>query len=327
MQSNKKMDFADEMSMYRDNFISYNNIADKSINTINTYKNCLDSFVEFCYENNDELSFKTLQQKDITNYFIYLDNLYKKKQHNTTQNKKKSISTSTKAHYITILKIFFKYITNNNHNFIDLEKILSTYKITKKKQHKFENFMTREERDKILLFLAQALNKNKNFKNMRNSLLIKLMLQSGLRISEALSLKFSDFSKSDDGEFYDITILAKGGEYQTAFIASDLIDRELHFLFSSKIGDYIFTNGVNDTPITRQNAYELLARIYRKCGIVGKRGCHILRHSFAMNFVEKNTNLGIIQKALRHKKIQTTMIYADPTSEMVKKEMKRIASV
>ena len=43
-----------------------------------------------------------------------------------------------------------------------------------------------------------------------------------------------------------------------------------------------------------------------------------------MNMVEKNTNLGVIQKALRHKKIQTTMIYADATGDMVKKEMRRI---
>ena len=34
--------------------------------------------------------------------------------------------------------------------------------------------------------------------------------------------------------------------------------------------------------------------------------------------------LGVIQKALRHKKIQTTMIYADATGDMVKKEIKRI---
>ncbi|WP_103613885.1 hypothetical protein [Campylobacter concisus] len=34
--------------------------------------------------------------------------------------------------------------------------------------------------------------------------------------------------------------------------------------------------------------------------------------------------LGVIQKALRHKKIQTTMIYADATGDMVKKEVRRI---
>ena len=36
--------------------------------------------------------------------------------------------------------------------------------------------------------------------------------------------------------------------------------------------------------------------------------------------------LGVIQKALRHKNIQTTMIYADATGDMVKKEMRRIES-
>ena len=327
MKNNEKLDFADEMEKYKESFISYNKIADKSINTINTYKNCLDGFVEFCYENNDVITFNNLSQKHITDYFIWLDELYKKKQKKKAINKSKSISSSTKLSYLTILKIFFKYITNNNDMLIDLEKILDNYKIAKKKTSKLENFMKESERDKILDYIENRLVKKPEYrynKNYRDSLLIKLMLKSGLRISEALNLKFSDFQESDDGEFYDINILAKGGEYQTAYISKSYIESEFTYLLErSDIDNYIFTGGLENKPISRQNAYSLLARIYRKCGIINKRGCHILRHSFAMNMVEKNTNLGVIQKALRHKKIQTTMIYADATGDMVKKEMKR----
>ena len=328
MKNNEKLDFADEMTNYRDSFISYNKIADKSINTINTYKNCLDGFVEFCYENNDVISFNNLSQKHITDYFIWLDDLYSKKQHKKSITRTKSISSSTKLSYLTILKIFFKYITNNNDKLIDLEKILINYKIAKKKMSKLENFMKESERDKILDYIENRLVKKPEYrynKNYRDSLLIKLMLKSGLRISEALNLKFCDFQESDDGEFYDINILAKGGEYQTAYIPKSHIKDDFERLLSINLPEnYIFTSGCSDKPISRQNVYSLLARIYRKCGIVNKRGCHILRHSFAMNMVEKNTNLGVIQKALRHKKIQTTMIYADATGDMVKKEMRRI---
>jgi site-specific recombinase, phage integrase family len=328
MKNNEKLDFADEMANYRDSFISYNKIADKSINTINTYRNCLDGFVEFCYENNDVISFNNLSQKHITDYFIWLDDLYRKKQHKKSATRAKSISSSTKISYLTILKIFFKYITNNNDKLIDLEKILDNYKIAKKKTSKLENFMKESERDKILDYVENRLVKKPEYrynKNYRDSLLIKLMLKSGLRISEALNLKFCDFQESDDGEFYDINILAKGGEYQTAYIAKSYINADFKRLLSMNLPEnYIFTSGCSDKPISRQNVYSLLARIYRKCGIVNKRGCHILRHSFAMNMVEKNTNLGVIQKALRHKKIQTTMIYADATGDMVKKEMRRI---
>ena len=188
--------------------------------------------------------------------------------------------------------------------------------------------MKESERDKILDYVENRLVKKPEYrynKNYRDSLLIKLMLKSGLRISEALNLKFSDFQESNDGEFYDINILAKGGECQTAYIAKSYIKADFERLLSINLPEnYIFTSGCSDKPISRQNVYSLLARIYRKCGIVNKRGCHILRHSFAMNMVEKNTNLGVIQKALRHKKIQTTMIYADATGDMVKKEMKRV---
>lgn len=328
MKIEKKTDFADEMANYRDSFISYNKIADKSINTINTYKNCLDGFIEFCYENNDVITFNNLSQRHITDYFIWLDELNKKKQRRKVINKYKGISSSTKLSYLTIIKVFFKYITKNNENLIDLERILDNYKIAKKKSVKLENFMRESEREKILDYVENKLKKEYEYKhnrNFRNSLLVKLMLKSGLRISEALNLRFCDFQESDDGEFYDINILAKGGEYQTAYIAKSYIKADFERLSSINVPDnYIFTSDRDDKPISRQSVYALLAKIYRKCGITNKRGCHILRHSFAMNMVEKNTNLGVIQKALRHKKIQTTMIYADATGDMVKKELKKI---
>ena len=136
MKIEKKTDFADEMANYRDSFISYNKISDKSINTINTYKNCLDGFIEFCYENNDTITFNNLSQRHITDYFIWLDELNKKKQRKKTINKYKGISSSTKLSYLTIIKVFFKYITKNNENLIDLERILDNYKIAKKKSVK-----------------------------------------------------------------------------------------------------------------------------------------------------------------------------------------------
>ena len=37
----------------------------------------------------------------------------------------------------------------------------------------------------------------------------------------------------------------------------------------------------------------------------------------------KDVNLGVIQKALRHKNINTTMIYADGTPEMIKEALKK----
>lgn len=324
MKKQQISDFVEEMEKYKRNFIAYNKISNKSINTINTYENCLNSFLEYCYENNGELSFDNLQKSNITDYFIWLDELYIKKHKKKSIIVNNGVSISTKINYLTILKIFFKYITENNNKLLDLENILYNYKIKNKKSNKLDNFMKESERERILDFINEMI-KNNRYKDYRNSLLIKLMLKSGLRISEVLNLKFSDFQLSEDNEFYDINILAKGGEYQTAYILKDYVfDEFMYLLKHSSSQNYIFTDGVNNKPITRQNVYALLKRIYRKCGIMTKQGCHILRHSFAMNLVEKNTNLGVIQTALRHKKIQTTMIYAQANGDMVKKEMKRV---
>lgn len=72
----------------------------------------------------------------------------------------------------------------------------------------------------------------------------------------------------------------------------------------------------------RQTAYNVLKNIYSRVGL-SVSGCHILRHSFAMELMHKDVNLGIIQKALRHKRINTTMIYADASPDMIKDALKK----
>ena len=49
--------------------------------------------------------------------------------------------------------------------------------------------------------------------------------------------------------------------------------------------------------------------------------CHNLRHTFTTRMVEAGVNIKVIQDALGHKDIQTTMnIYADVTRELKKSE-------
>ena len=42
-----------------------------------------------------------------------------------------------------------------------------------------------------------------------------------------------------------------------------------------------------------------------------------------MSLMVKDINLGVVQKALRHKNINTTMIYADGTPEMIQETLRK----
>ena len=56
--------------------------------------------------------------------------------------------------------------------------------------------------------------------------------------------------------------------------------------------------------------------------------CHILRHSFTTRMCEAGVNIKVIQDALGHSDISTTLnIYADVTKELKKKEFEGLEAV
>lgn len=209
MEKSLKMDLAEQVEFYANNFIEYNLLMEKSNRTIDTYKVVINSFSEYCYFLNDSVkNLQSITKNNITDYFIWLDN---EKAKSVNKNKRKALSINSKAYYLLVIKIFFKFITSNNDELLDLDNILGDFKFKTKKKTKIDNFMNDNEREKILNYIELAFSKKPSKTNARNSLLVKFMMKSGLRVSETLALKFGDFQSSDDGKFYDINILAKGG--------------------------------------------------------------------------------------------------------------------
>lgn len=283
-----------------------------SKNTILTYNQQLLVFSDFCEEISDEVRLKNIKQMHISYFFAWLEAKIQPK-------------NATKASYYRTLKSFFNFLTKNNDDLIDYDYLFKKFPLKLKKgESKEVNHIKLADMNKILDYLQKTIEKNNNYKNNRNSLLVKLLFGAGLRISEALNLKLIDFTTSDiNDEFYELNITAKGGERQKAYVLKNLIRDEFSYISQKlSLADYVFLTSRN-TQLKRQTAYINLKRIYEKAGVFHKEGCHILRHSFAMDLMAKDINLGVIQKALRHKNINTTMIYADATSNMIKEALKK----
>lgn len=290
-----------------------------SKNTIFTYNQQLLVFFDYCVENTTHFSLKTIKPMHITNFFTYIDDI-------NIKNKGKALSSSTKSAYLRTLKSFFKFITKNNDELYDFDYLFENFKLktTSNKKEKI-NYLNDKEQTKIVNLFEKRLKKNKIYINYRNLFLLKLLMQGGLRISEALNLKLSDFELNRDN-FYEISILSKGGDYDTIFMLEDLIKDEMDYFYNIfKQDDYIFISN-NGEKMSRILAYKIFETAYNKCGIK-KSGCHILRHTFAMNLLFKDAKINVIQKALRHKRIQTTLIYADTTSDMIKEELVKVQSL
>ena len=153
----------------------------------------------------------------------------------------------------------------------------------------------------------------KTAKFIRNILLIKLLLFTGMRASEVINVKLSDLKTyEEDIDVYQIKIIGKGSKEAYCYVDKSKIDDVLEKLITLRKqqnieSDYLFVSKTG-RQITRHEAYIAVSGILKKAGI-NKKGLHIFRHTLGFHLAQKGVRLEDIQEILRHSNINTTRIY------------------
>ncbi|MCI0501931.1 MAG: tyrosine-type recombinase/integrase [Epsilonproteobacteria bacterium] len=237
-------------------------------------------------------------------------------EHSEEQSKNAHFSKKTKQLYVSVLKSFFTYISDNNDEFYTYE---NEFKIAPSGVNKGKKikYLSDEEVYKIIDYLDNMRQNRGSYYDFIYALGIKLMLFGGLRISEVLGMRLGDISVSDlrdensVQDIYEIHLpVTKSAQEQTALIKIIDIEEELSY-FSGNIGNdtLLFTSQKNNSPIHRSNFYIGVKTIMEKAGI-NKKGLHIYRHTCAMQLYRKSRDILVTKEKLRHSDIKTTMIYA-----------------
>jgi integrase/recombinase XerD len=292
-----------------------------SKNTIELYNRAIDMFIEYSLQFQDEMQLKDIKTVYFSDYLNFLEEEAKRR--GLKPKNGNYLSKSSKQAYFKGIRNFFNFINDNNDELYTFERYLKNIKIvdTSKPEEKIE-YLTEEEVQRLIDTLEREKSKKGTYNSYRNSLLVKLMLYGGLRISEVLNIKLNDLIEIDD-EMYNINIYAKGGKEQTGFISKKVIEEELEYFRSVLKEDEFIMKTRNNKQLDRSNAFTIVNNIYKKAKI-RKKGLHILRHTLAMRLTQNNTNLVTIKKILRHSNIATTTIYAKATEKSVVEALKII---
>jgi integrase len=157
-------------------------------------------------------------------------------------------------------------------------------------------------------------------KTERDKALFGLMYYYGLRCSEASRLKVSDLRMTDGRIFIEASKNGISGEYALSKEARRLLTPYLAIRNKSKsYSDALFLSqksiiesGHLDTShINRMyKAYATKAKIP-----MDKRHPHTLRHSIAVHMADSGVPVEHVQIHLRHRKIDSTMVYFQITSK------------
>jgi integrase len=136
----------------------------------------------------------------------------------------------------------------------------------------------------------------------RNVLLIKVLYQCGLRISEALSLTPSHLTRFEG--IPCLRVKGKGGKERLVHVPENLY---------SQLLAYAYQKGLKPTDkffnLNRKNAHKMLVKAAKLAGLNKRVYPHLLRHSCAIERLRQTGNPKALQWHLGHNSMAMTMRY------------------
>ncbi len=149
-------------------------------------------------------------------------------------------------------------------------------------------------------------------RSLRDYLLFVLGINSGLRISDLLSLKIDDVKGKDR-----IVLREKKTSKIKDFPLSDTCKKAIQkYLDNIEYqSNWLFKSKKGDRPITRIQAYRIINRAARSINIKEAIGTHTLRKTFGYWAYKNGVDVTKIQKLLNHSAPSVTLAYLGITKD------------
>ncbi len=244
-------------------------LRNKSLKTLETYKNQVNHFLHHFKEEN----IKTLSADKIKKYiFDKINN--------------KGYSREFQNQVINALKRYYEYVHNREFENFELPR--------PKKGRYLPKVISAEDIQKMLELT----------KNLKHKTIISIFYGCGLRRNEIVEIKIKDI----DFNAKTITVHGKGDKYRILPIGDKLTNLIKKYIKSYLPKEYLFY-GQSEPQYTGSSIGKMIKEKGRIAGIKKTITPHCLRHSYATHLLEAGVDLRIIQKLLGHSSSKTTEIY------------------
>ncbi len=229
-----------------------------------------------------------------------------------------NLSDATKKNYRIALLSFFKFLDKqNSENYSFLIELKNWGGLGGKSGEKLPSYM---HKDEVMRFIKAVDEYNFSTKTAyRDRLLIKMILYTGIRVSEALNITLKDMFKEDD--IYMIQVRGKGNKPRVVMIKEKVIKKDLdNWLKRRHCNNNLLFCNSRGKILTQAYVSKTVEKILIYAGIrKEKNGAHMLRHTFATMLYQKSKDLVLVQEALGHADINTSRIYTHFDRDRLKK--------
>ncbi len=280
-----------------DQFEKYLQQDEMSTNTINSYAQHVGGFLKW-FEESKGIEFKQLHRENVKDYISYLKTI--KKSNPKTINAK--ICGLIKFNeFLNTIGIQTDMVISKKDNMKIQQQYASLAKIDVKDVEKFRQLILDHERSK------------------RNHCIITLLAYAGLRISEALGIKMTDFNVVSR----ELIVKGKGDKARTVFMSDKVITALKEWLKERKSldGEYLFISN-RGTKLNRTVINKLFTTYSKQ---IGKEITpHDLRHFFCSHAISKGMSVHEVANQAGHSNIHTTLLYTNPTKTEIIDKMNQL---
>ena len=152
----------------------------------------------------------------------------------------------------------------------------------------------------------------------RDLAIIRLMLNVGLRSSEVLNISVEDVDWIS-GKL--IVRHGKGDKDRIVWINEDDLEIIKEWKEIKPSSPILFTT-LKGKKINDRYLRAMVKRRAKKAGITKDVHPHLLRHTFATDLLRSTKNIRLVQKALGHARLSSTMIYTHVYDEELETALK-----
>ncbi len=284
------MERKDQLEVDINEYLDYlRNIKRYSEFTVENYARDLKSFKKYL-DDDGELSYLNVDKYQIRDYISL------KMQNNSLKNR------SLNRH-LSSLRGFYSYLVDNKKIEANPFSVIRSLKVEKKLPSVLSESQIKE--------LYQYKTSKDDLLDYRNQLMIRLILDSGLRLSELINLTLNNINFEDNM----LLIRGKGNKDRFTFFTNEtkemfvyyletirnkLINEDTNIVFLSKQG----------LPISKRTFEKMLLKIKLRDSSINLHP-HLLRHTFATRLLEEGADLRMVQELLGHESLSTTQIYTN----------------
>jgi site-specific recombinase XerD len=285
-----------------------NRAEGKSPKTVSWYSANLRCFRSYLESRHLPDSIDDIDTKLLREYVLYLLGRNRFENHPYTHVKAEPLSAATIHGHVRALRAFFSWLVDEGLREENAAKGLKPPKLVKK--------VISTLSDEEIINILHTLNP-KNHSEARNLTIFMLLLDTGLRIGELVSLKMEDAYMSEGF----LKVMGKGKKERIVPIGNNAQKALQRYLFRHRPDpahpgiENLFLS-IHGNPLTENSMKLMFARLGQRSG-VQRLHAHLCRHTFATRFLINGGDVFTLQQILGHSTLEMVRHYVTLASNAV----------